>query len=271
MPFIYKITNTVTNKCYIGETVQKNPNNRWMAHKYRIKCGKGCPALRDAVNKHGIDNFTFEIIRECTAEERHDLEVHYIKEFNSQVPNGYNILPGGQKGFSRLGIKHSPETKAKLSVISKQLFIDNPNRYETYREKHQEAMKKVDISAAMSNSEKFKTACKEGRVGAAGWKTIRSNDELIKTSKKTSNSLKEYFKCNPNSEPSINIKKHREAMTKAVGRPIIQYSPDYQIIARFDSICDAGRLSGVSKGNIQHVIAGRTKTAGGFIWKYAEE
>ena len=269
MPFIYKITNTLTNKCYIGDTVQKNPNNRWMAHKYRIKCGKGCPALRDAVNKHGIDNFIFEVIRECTAEERDDLEVHYIKEFNSQVPNGYNILPGGQKGFSRLGIKHSPETKAKLSAISKQLFVDNPNRYETYREKHQETMKKVDISAAMLISEKFKTACKEGRVGAIGWKVANIDEAKKVVFKKTSNTLKKYF--NKQDSNSVNIKKHREAMTKAVGRPIIQYSPDYQIIARFDSICDAGRLSGVSKGNIQHVIAGRTKTAGGFIWKYAEE
>jgi len=49
MGFIYKITNTITHKCYIGETKQSNPESRWKKHKNTIKNGLGCPALQDAV------------------------------------------------------------------------------------------------------------------------------------------------------------------------------------------------------------------------------
>ena len=62
MGYIYKITNKITNKCYIGETKQSNPESRWKEHKNTIKNGVGCPALQDAVKKYGIDNFKFEIL-----------------------------------------------------------------------------------------------------------------------------------------------------------------------------------------------------------------
>jgi predicted GIY-YIG superfamily endonuclease len=54
MGYIYKITNTITNKCYIGETKQTDPERRWKKHKNAIKKGIGCPALQDAVKKYGI-------------------------------------------------------------------------------------------------------------------------------------------------------------------------------------------------------------------------
>ena len=62
MGFIYKITNNITKKCYIGETVKSDPEKRWIQHKNTIKRGIGCPALQSAVIKHGIDNFKFEVL-----------------------------------------------------------------------------------------------------------------------------------------------------------------------------------------------------------------
>jgi predicted GIY-YIG superfamily endonuclease len=44
MGFIYKITNTVSGKCYIGETVQDAPEKRWKQHIQKINNNKGCPA-----------------------------------------------------------------------------------------------------------------------------------------------------------------------------------------------------------------------------------
>jgi group I intron endonuclease len=61
MGFIYKITNTITNKCYIGETIKADPEKRWKEHKNTIKRGVGCPALQNSVIKHGIENFRFDI------------------------------------------------------------------------------------------------------------------------------------------------------------------------------------------------------------------
>jgi group I intron endonuclease len=62
MGFIYKITNTKTNKCYIGETKKLDVEERWKGHKNAISKGRGCPALRDAVGKYGWDSFKFEVL-----------------------------------------------------------------------------------------------------------------------------------------------------------------------------------------------------------------
>jgi hypothetical protein len=54
MGFIYKITNIISKKFYIGETKKINPELRWNEHKRKIEKGIGCPALQDAVRKYGI-------------------------------------------------------------------------------------------------------------------------------------------------------------------------------------------------------------------------
>ena len=153
MGFIYKITNLITNKCYIGETTKADPEKRWMQHKNTIKRGIGCPALQSAVIKHGIDNFKFEILLICFDEDRYKYEIEYIKKYNTLVPNGYNILEGGPGGGFK-GKKHSEETRKRMSKNMKQKYIDDPkfkknisdgikNYYnETSIIKHREAMAK---------------------------------------------------------------------------------------------------------------------------------
>lgn len=270
MAFIYKITNTESGKCYIGETKCKDPQERWRRHKETIKRGVGCPALRDAVNKYGIDKFTFEVIRECSLEERFDLERQLIKEYNTQVPNGYNILPGGEGG-GFLGKRHKPETIAKIIETQKQFREQNPDYYETYRDKHRAAMEKVDLSECMKNSEAFQKAKAEGRVGAAGWKTTKTPEEMDVIKKKISNSLKKYFSENSDGTSVINIENHRIIMAKVHGVKIDQYDLDGNYLATFDSLSDARRhLNKTSHTNIQTALKDFKKTAYGFKWRKHE-
>ncbi len=265
MAYIYKITNTISNKLYIGETSCKNPQERWRRHKETIKRGIGCPALRDAVNKYGIEHFTFEIIRECNLEERFDLERALIKEYNTQVPNGYNILPGGEGG-GFLGKKHKPESIAKIKETQKKFKEANPDYFETYREKHAEAMKKVDIGAAVKKSEAFRKAIEDGRVGAAGWKTTKTEEEKDIIKQKISKSIKEYF--NKNGSNKINIENHRQVMAKAVGIKIEQYSLDGLFIATHDSLRSALRyINKTNTGSVQRALDDFERTAYGFRWK----
>ena len=58
MGYIYKITNIVTNKCYIGQTIN-DPEKRWIDHKKTINTKYGCPALKASMKKHGIEHFKF--------------------------------------------------------------------------------------------------------------------------------------------------------------------------------------------------------------------
>ncbi len=251
---IYKITNIVSGKCYIGETIEKNPEERWRRHKETIKRGVGCPALRDAVNKYGIDKFTFEVIRECSLEERFDDENALIMEHNTQVPNGYNILPGGEGG-GFLGKKHTPESIAKIKDSCKKFRDVNQNHFETYREKLAEAMKKVDTGAAVKKSEAFQKAKEEGRVGSANWKTTKTDEEREAINKKISQTLKDNYK-------------QKKYIVKVVGIKINQYSLDNNLIATHDSIREAARaINKTSRYSITQAIDSETRTAYGFKWK----
>jgi group I intron endonuclease len=87
---IYKITNKINGKIYIGQSV--NIINRKKTH-YR-KYHKGCPHLYNAMDKYGFDNFEFEVIEECDIEDLDRLEQKYIKELNTFSPNGYNLDTG---------------------------------------------------------------------------------------------------------------------------------------------------------------------------------
>lgn len=99
---IYKITNKINNKIYIGQS--KNPQHRWSQHKYKARNNKDNSLLYKAINKYGIENFDFSIIG--WFEDYNEKEKYYIKYFNCLSPNGYNILEGGEKPPCRYGEDH---------------------------------------------------------------------------------------------------------------------------------------------------------------------
>lgn len=85
MGYIYKITNSVTGKNYIGYT--ENPDSRWEAHRH----SRGSKLVFQAIKKYGLENMSFNVI----AEDIIDNEDKYIREHNTMAPNGYNLTPGG--------------------------------------------------------------------------------------------------------------------------------------------------------------------------------
>lgn len=91
MSFIYKITNKVNNKVYIGET-NRTIDIRWRQHKNRAEDISNKEYLYCAIRKYGIENFEIEEIDVCPPEERFALETKYILAYNSLAPNGYNLV-----------------------------------------------------------------------------------------------------------------------------------------------------------------------------------
>jgi group I intron endonuclease len=92
---IYKSTNKITGKIYIGQTT-KNLEQRINGHIKESKVDKNRPFL-SSINKYGIDNFVFEIIDSVNnVDELNDKEIYWINFYNSVSPNGYNVTGGGQ-------------------------------------------------------------------------------------------------------------------------------------------------------------------------------
>ena len=95
--FIYKITNTINSKSYIGQTIQ-NVKERFYQH-CATKCSKAVSnmAIHRAIKKYGKSNFTVEVIEEIDSANLNDRERYWIKYYNS-YNNGYNSTKGGKEG-----------------------------------------------------------------------------------------------------------------------------------------------------------------------------
>lgn len=87
--YIYKTTNLINNKIYIGQKKRKRFD------KYYFGSGL---LINRALKSYGKENFKVELLCECNSqEELNEKERFYIKDLNSQNKSiGYNILPGGQ-------------------------------------------------------------------------------------------------------------------------------------------------------------------------------
>lgn len=114
--YIYKITNNINGKAYIGQTIY--PHNRWREHQYQVRMNQcGCPLLYKAIRKYGISNFSFTIIKECLLDEMNDREQYFIKACNSFGAGGYNCNEGGE---GQRGFHHSAYTKQLIGNKSRQ-------------------------------------------------------------------------------------------------------------------------------------------------------
>ena len=97
--YFYLHRNKVNNKVYIGETYQKNPNDRWK----NGKAYKPCINFYNAIQKYGWDNFEHIILLEgnYSYEEACQIENDLIEKYQSRNPKyGYNINKGGYKTIS---------------------------------------------------------------------------------------------------------------------------------------------------------------------------
>lgn len=108
---IYKATNLITGKIYIGFDSSWPNRKKHHLHKYRTINTRFYHSIR----KHGWENFEWEIIYQSKDYEHclNVMEPHFIKEHNT-FNSGYNMTLGGDGGM--LGKKHSTDSKKKMSL-----------------------------------------------------------------------------------------------------------------------------------------------------------
>ena len=99
--YIYLITNKVNGKGYIGQTNRTVPF-RFQQHQYRSSQAKYTQPIYNAFKKYGIEVFSVEEVCKLESATKDNLaellnknEEFYITKYNSKVPNGYNVLDGG--------------------------------------------------------------------------------------------------------------------------------------------------------------------------------
>lgn len=92
---IYKVTNKINGKIYIGKTVKSLSRRRAEHHSGIENTDNVFKGFKGALQKYGKEQFVWEILEECPIEELNSREVHYIEEHKSYMKGiGYNLTKG---------------------------------------------------------------------------------------------------------------------------------------------------------------------------------
>lgn len=151
MGIIYCFINNINGKKYIGQSISKG-NARYNNHKSSYKNPDDCEyesPLHRAFRKHGFENFTYEILAQDieSIDLLNQLEIQYIQQYNCQIPNGYNIEPGGKNCAKPKTIEHRKKEIWAQAKLTEEEVIELRKAYQrkesptkTYKEKYENIM-----------------------------------------------------------------------------------------------------------------------------------
>ena len=236
---IYKITNTIDGKCYIGQSVQVQV--RWSQHKHETNKGGGNnPYLYRALRKYGIDKFSFIVLEECGIEHLNELEKKYIDLYDSLYPNGYNLIDQGRDRK-----KLSPATKlriskAKLGTISKKRVAINKYSIGGRYIKTFPSMSIAATDIGLLSPSHIADCCtgKRGMAYGFQWRYAKLGSGDI--------------------SPFIDAR----------NIPVSQYDLSGNFIKTYLSAKDASRATKISASPITACCRGKCKQMGGYVWRY---
>lgn len=277
MGYIYKITNKVNNKIYIGQT-RRTIEERWREHLSRIS-QKSNTYLYNAIRKYGKENFVIEKIEECQDDEIDKKEIFYIEKFESfNKEKGYNLTKGGDgnKKYDYILIRKLWDENYKISEIIKQIGCDKSvihsaliehetyNKHESLSRRNRKGINQYDLSGNFISHY-------NSIIDAAGGDKVKASLISACCNKKIKQALT-YLWCFENEEPPKKLEN-----IKYYKRAVAQFTLDGDFIAEFESGAAAARAIEPNKNSntvasqILQVCKGQRKTARGFIWRYINE
>lgn len=156
---IYTITNLIDGKQYVGKT-SSDPQKYWRWHVSRAERGVDpSKLLYRAMSKHGIENFSFDILVQIPRNELKEfnneldrLETHYIEKLNT-YNNGYNMTLGGD---GAAGAVRSQEFKDNLRVIKTGVKRPEWVKQKMRMPKSEEHKRKLSVPKSEEHKNKLK-------------------------------------------------------------------------------------------------------------------
>lgn len=232
---IYKITNIINSKVYIGQT-KKAITVRFKEHSIN----KTKSAISNAIQKYGKENFEVKVLTYCNSmKEMNHREEYYIKLFNTLSPNGYNLRAGGNNSTC------SDETKAKISKAKK--GISHSHSEETKR--------KIGLANRKRKlSEYTKQKIANSRLGKKA--SIKTK---LKMSKSKEGNKNHFFGSAHTQEARLKISKANDS--RKIKILCFQNSKIY------NSIHDAARDLHLDVANIARVVHNKQKQIKGYTFQ----
>lgn len=252
MSYIYCFTNLVNGKKYIGSTVNE-PNKRYNQHVYisnHPDNSKYNYPLYCAFRKYGIENFSYEVLKElsCDEIELRQIEQKYILDLNTIAPNGYNQTINTEHPIN------DPVTYAKIRNTKRENsqciaeLDDNNNIIKTWRSI-------VDCSEDTGLNEKKIASCCRGERLTTGQRRfcwITDENEL---------DIKEYKRDPYKGDPGT-------TQIQSSSKKVSKLDDNDNIIATYATMALAARENNCDASGISKVCRGIRKKCGGFKWRY---
>jgi len=264
--FIYCLKDPIINDIrYIGKTT--NMKKRLRSHINRSKYNKYHSAIWiNSVIKKGLVP-KIELIEECGKNNWQERERYWIKYY-SGLFDLTNHLEGGEGGatYGRIGIPWSKQQyinnkKARFGLKINQ-NDKNGNRKKAIR-KHFDSIKKPILQYNLEGN-----FIKEWESAVdAGEKLNLSHSNITQVCKGNGYRCSEFMWIYKDGKVKIKIDKYIEPPKHNI-LEVIQFDNSSEFINDFKSISDASNSTGIKKTSIVNCLKGRSKTSGGFIWKY---
>lgn len=262
MGYIYKITNDVTNKVYIGKTtsaIEKRYKEHIKQSKYNNKYH-----LYRAMNKYGLEHFHIEEIEECLSDKLSEREKYWIKYYDS-FKNGYNMTMGGDGNliynYKEIANKFLELKNEKKTAI---FFECSPSIV-------QKACVEYNIEIPKGSTKEFWES-KEGQIKKEKLSNYMKNRSKKPVSeearRKMSLSKKEWYKNN--ASKSIGRKASLETRKKLIDNSgMAKKVICLETKEIYSSALQAAKSIGLkSSSGISRCCAGQAKTAGKFHWSF---
>ena len=214
MGYVYKITNTVNQKKYIGISINEPTKGRIRQHL----SGRGNRYIANAVKKYGKDAFAYEILEANVFDELlPDLEVAYIAKFNTVSPHGYNLTYGGEG-------PRSPETRQKISELMKSRTGDkNPCFGRKLSEDHRQKL--LDSRKGKPNSETHNRKISEAHKGKTH--SVETRRKLSEANRGKTLPVSTRQKISENLKGRKRTKEHAQKLSKANRHPDYNQTHSY--------------------------------------------
>lgn len=254
--FIYKITNKINGKVYIGQTMFKI-SERMKQHIYAALRRNTKSILYSAIQKYGPENFTIEEIDGANSlSELNYLETHYIYKFNSLVPNGYNLSSGG-------GNKKTHElTKEKISKALKGRKISKYH-IECLIDRLSIEVHQYDLKGNFIKS--WKSAMEAARSLEIG------NSEINKCCRKERKSCGG-FMWSFSKEKSLPLYKRKKTNRKGFkahnSKQCALLNKNGNIVKKYETAKVAAIENNCDHSSVVKVCNGKLKNVKGFVFKY---
>lgn len=281
MGYIYKITNQINGKNYIGQT-RFTVKKRWNEHIFNALHTSINYPLYSAIRKYGVDNFSISLIEEVEDEKLDEREQYWISEYNTYIGNneGYNATLGGE-GYSlhdKQQVYLLWDEGKTITEISTLLQIDRSiirailQTYENYSITESQQRGHALLWSKRERRKIYQYTLKGEFVKQ--FSSLAEIEQLTQFSKRNIWEALQHpnyqacgyqWRYENDSTPVIDI----SSKARQYKKPVIQYLANRTI--EYASAAEASKMTGISATGIRKTCQGKQSLAGGYKWEYKGE